>query len=299
MALLFLAGCSSSDLGGILGGGNSPQPANYELRGTVDYVDASGQFVALRDVSGLSSGSTARVYYDAQTTVSYQGQSYRPDALERGDQISARVDESGNRLLASSMTVLYDTSGGTVAGSSAIRGTVRSIDSSRRQIELARSGTLGDTLIVEYDTNTPVNFQNRQYRPEDLERGDEVDVRVQNLGSGRLLAESIDVIRTIGTGMGTATPSGSVIRGTVGYIDTSRRTIELQQATSTSRFTPGTSSNLIVQYDTNTSVEFQGRTYAVTSLDRGDVVDVYTRNVGGSSIVADRVLVVRDVNTLR
>ena len=32
---------------------------------------------------------------------------------------------------------------------------------------------------------------------------------------------------------------------------------------------------------------------------RGHVVDVHTRNLGGNSIVADRVVVVRDVNSLR
>ncbi|MHB0970025.1 MAG: DUF5666 domain-containing protein [Thermoanaerobaculia bacterium] len=302
IALVLLAGCASMDMGSILGGG-SPQATTSEIRGTVDYVDTSNQFVALRDVtttSGLASGTgtTTRVYYNTQTTVSYQNQTYRPDALERGDKIAARVEESDNRLLATSMTVTYNASGttGSSTTASTVSGTVRTVDSSRRQIELNRSGSLGDIIVVEYETSTPVTFQNRQYRPEELERGDEIDARVRNLGGGRLLAESIDVIRSVGTD---TTSSSSVIRGTVGYIDTSRRTIELKQTSGSLKFTPRGGSSRIVQYDANTVVEFEGRTYALTSLDPGDVVDVTVRDLGGNSYLAQRVVVVRDVNALR
>lgn len=302
IALVLLAGCASMDMGSILGGG-SPQATTSEIRGTVDYVDTSNQFVALRDVtttSGLASGTgtTTRVYYNTQTTVSYQNQTYRPDALERGDKIAATVEESDNRLLASSMTVTYNASGTTSSSTTAstVSGTVRTVDTSRRQIELNRSGTLGDTLVIEYEADTPVTYQNRQYRPEELERGDEIDVRVRNLGGGRLLAESIAVNSSVGTD---TTSTSSVIRGTVGKVDTSRRTIELQQTSGSLKFTPRGGSNRIVQYDANTVVEFGGRTYAPTSLDPGDVVDVTVRDLGGNSYLALRIVVVRDVNELR
>lgn len=299
IALVLLAGCASMDMGSILGGGSAQGTAS-EVRGTVDYVDTSNQFVALRDAttgSQLTSGTTSRVYYDTQTTVGYKGKTYRPDALERGDQITASVKESGNRLLATSMTVTYNASGttGSSTTASTVSGTVRTVDSSRRQIELNRSGSLGDIIVVEYEPSTPVTFQNRQYRPEELERGDEIDARVRNLGGGRLLAESIDVIRSVGTD----TTSSSVIRGTVGYIDTSRRTIELRQTSGSLKFTPRGGSSRIVQYDADTVVEFEGRTYALTSLDPGDVVDVTVRDLGGNSYLAQRVVVVRDVNALR
>src|SRR5262245_34051130 len=128
--LFFLAACSSGGLGDIYGGGNGNN--NYEIRGTVDYVDQNTQSVYLTNVSGyrsmLSSGNSVRVYYDNNTPVSYNGQNYRPADLERGDEVSVRVDESGNNLNAESMTVLRDVSSGSSStypsSSNNIRGTV-------------------------------------------------------------------------------------------------------------------------------------------------------------------------------
>jgi hypothetical protein len=84
-----------------------------------------------------------RVYFDENTTVGYQGQTYRVSDLERGDEVSVRVDESGNQLRAESMTVLRDVSGGSSSSypgsgvvDSTVRGTVRYVDTSRRTIEL-------------------------------------------------------------------------------------------------------------------------------------------------------------------
>ncbi|MEA2463576.1 MAG: hypothetical protein QOJ98_1323, partial [Acidobacteriota bacterium] len=117
LAVLFLTACGSSGIGDVLGGGGGTGAgsSNYELRGTVDYVDTSSQSVYLTNVSGYSnmlsnggSGSSVRVYYDNQTAVEYQGQSHRPADLERGDEVVVRVDESGNRLMASSIAVTHD-----------------------------------------------------------------------------------------------------------------------------------------------------------------------------------------------
>src|SRR5215210_172677 len=116
LALLFLAACGSSGgLGGILGGGSGAN--DYEIRGTVDYVDTSARVVYLNNVSGYSnmlsnggSNGSVRVYFDDNTTVGYQGQTYRVADLERGDEVAVQVGESGNQLHAESMTVLRDVS---------------------------------------------------------------------------------------------------------------------------------------------------------------------------------------------
>lgn len=311
LALLFLAACSSGGLGDIYGGG-SPNASNYEIRGTVDYVDTASRSIYLTNVTGYTSmlssggGDSVRVYFDDRTPVEYQGQTYRPQDLERGDQVAVRVDESGNQLHADSMTVIYN-AGGTGSGStfptygSSVRGTVRYVDASRRTIEVDRGS--GSPVIVEFDTNTPVYYSNETYRVTDLERGDEVDIRVRDLGSGRMIATDITVTRNVsggGTfGSGTGSSQLSTFRGTVRHVDTARRTIELESTTWISGFNTGAgsgmSSTMIVQYDANTGVDVQGRLHPVDGLERGDVVEVHARRLGSSSYMAERLVLVRDV----
>ena len=312
LALLFLAACSSSGgMGDIFGGGDSSNQ-NYDIRGTVDYVDPGTRSVYLRNVSGNNrsmisggSGDSVRVYYDERTPVSYQGQNYRPEDLERGDVVSVRVDESGNSLVAESMTVLQDVSGGSTSGStyptygSNIRGTVRYIDTSRRTIEVDRGN--GSLMTIDYDANTPVYYSNQTYRVSDLERGDEIDISVRDLGSGRYVAQQINVVRNVSSGTygGSTSSQAATIRGTVRYVDTSRRTIELESATWRSNFNTGTgtnSSRVTVSYDANTSVDVSGRLYPVSGLEVGDVIEVQVSNASSSMPFASRILLVRDVN---
>ena len=314
LALLFLAACGSSGMGDILGGGSN-QSNRYEIRGTVESVDLNSRSIYLTNVTGYTSmlsnggtsgGSTVRVYYDDQTSVDYQGRSYRPQDLERGDQVAARVDESGNSLLASSMTVVSDVSGGTNNGSypndtygTTVRGTVRNVDTSRRTIEVDRG--YGSSVIVEYDNATPVYFDGKTYRAADRERGDEIEIRTRDLGSGRLSAQDVTVTRNIsggtyGSGTGSST-SSSVVRGTVRYVDTSRRTIELESATWASGFNSGAGSGnrVVIQYDSNASVDVSGQLQPIAGLEQGDVIEVRVQNLGNGSLLADRIYLVRDV----
>lgn len=299
--LVLTAGCGSSDIGDILGGSTSS--SIREIQGVVDSVDLSSRSILLTNVrthsasladGGTGTGNTARIYFDNDTTVTYQGRTYRPEDLERGDEISARVDESGGRLIATSMNVLFDAAGTTTDRyASTLRGTVRHVDTSRRTIDIDR-GTYGNLTTVEYDSNTEVMFGGRTYRPADLERGDEIDIAFRDLGNGRLLAQDITVVRsTSGTSPGMAS---SELRGTVSYVNPNNRTIELSQASWAPQFTTGSGNTVVLHYDANTAVEFQGRTYAPTNLERGDVIDVQVRDMGAGSLLAQRIIVVRDVN---
>ncbi len=210
LAVLFLAACGSLD--DIYSPGSSRD--NYELRGTVESIDLNSRSIWLRDVSGyqsmLSSGrDTVRVYFDENTTVTYQGQTYRPGDLERGDQVSVRVEESGNTLNAESMTVLHDVSGGGSASSnlSTLRGTVRNVDTVRREIELestswisrfdSGSGSTGSRYIIRYDANAGVDVQGRIHPVSNLERGDVIEVQVQNTSGSTLFAERIYLVRDV------------------------------------------------------------------------------------------------------
>jgi len=308
LMLVLLAACGSSGIGDVLGGGGSNTGAsNYEIRGTVDSVDLNSRSIYLTNVSGYSNmlsnggGNSVRVYYDQNVAVSYQGQTYRPEDLERGDQVAVRVDENGNNsLVAESVTVLTDVSGGSNSGSgvygSTLHGTVRSVNTSRRTIEVDR-GYGSSTSIVEYGTSTPVYFNNQTYAPADLERGDEIDIRVDDLGSGRLAARDITVTRNVnGTyGSTSSSSSTSTIRGTVRYIDTARRTIELESASWIAGFNSGSGSTVTVQYDTNAGVDVSGRIQPITGLERGDVIEVQAaRNSSSSVLFAQRIYLVRD-----
>ena len=314
LSVLFLAACGSTG-GDIFGGGGNTNTQNYELRGTVDHVDANTRSIYLRNVSGYQSmlssggsGDTVRVYYDTQTAVQFQGQNYRPEDLERGDQVTIRVAEAtNNTLMADTVTVTHDVSGGTNTGGvfdpgvgSMLRGTVTYVDSSRRTIEVNR-GT-GSNVIVEYGTNTPVYFNGQTYRVADLERGDEIEVRVSNLGNNRFSASDITVLRSVSGGGTSGSTSMSTIRGTVSYVDTSRRTIELESANWISRFNTGTGSSsnrFVISYDNNVNVDVAGRLHPVSGLERGDVIEVQVENTSGSVLRATRIFLVRDVNDLR
>ena len=311
LALIMLGACSSGGgLGDILGGGSGSSATN-ELRGRVDFVDTNNRYVVLTNVSGYGNmlsntggGDTVRVYYDNQTSVEYQGQTYQVADLERGDEVAVRVDQSGNQLHARSMSVLYDSSSGsgtsTYPGNttaSSVRGTVRYVDASRRTIEIDRSGY--GTQTFEYDTNTYVTFSGRNYYPQDLERGDEVEIFLRDIGGGRFLANNITVLRSVsGTGSGSYGTSTATVRGTVRYVDTSRREIGLEQTSWITRFNTGsnTGSVSVIRYDANTNVEYNGQLYQPTNLERGDVIEVQVQNTGGTSFLANRITVVRDVN---
>jgi hypothetical protein len=309
-ALLILAACGTSGNSGIgdIFGGNSPSSRTYEIRGTVDSVDLSRSFIVLNNVNTSASlnpggGNSVRVYYNDRTRIDYQGRSYQPSDLERGDEVSVRVNDTDNQLVAESMAVTYNSrsgmassSSGTYGNSSLIHGTVRSIDTYRRTISVDRG--YGSNLSVEYNNNTRVSFNGRSYAPADLQPGDEIDIRTSDLGRGRVGANDITVTRTT-NGMGTSAPpysrSGSTIRGTVRSVDRTNRTIELENTNWSSSFQTNKNNRVVVRYDSNTGVDYGGQIYPVTNLERGDVVDVQIESDGTSSYFAQSILLVRNV----
>ncbi|HEX3579212.1 MAG TPA: hypothetical protein VHY33_11675 [Thermoanaerobaculia bacterium] len=232
VALLLMAACGTSgnSIGDIFGGGN-PNGSNaaYQIRGTVDSVDARSQSIYLTNVSGyngLNSGSSRslRVYYDNRTTLNYQGRSYRPDQLERGDEVSINVDQSGNQLIAQSMEVTYNTNGGMASGSngtygypsttypssssqwSTIRGTVRNVDTRNQTIELENTNWVSgfrtnnsnsNRFVVRYDPNASVDYNGQMYPLTNLERGDVVDVQLQDMGNSSYVAQRLVLVRNV------------------------------------------------------------------------------------------------------
>lgn len=100
-----------NDNGSMASGTYPPSTSStFDIRGSVSYIDTSAQRIDLTSayVSGLNSGAgqgSYSVYFSSQTPVYYQGKTYSPTALERGDQIDVRAYNSGGRYQADSITV--------------------------------------------------------------------------------------------------------------------------------------------------------------------------------------------------
>jgi hypothetical protein len=191
-----------------------------EVRGRVDEVDTRDEIVWVEtsDIyrSDLRNGNDDRlpIYYDDQTDVEYDGKTYEPTALEEGDRVVIDVDDTGTRLYARDIEVTYDVTSNDRDDDrsvdeddriSELRGTVRSVDQDRRVMELEdtswgfgsdRDRDDGDLVRVYYDSSTRVEYDGRSYRPENLERGDEVRVDVRRDGS-RYEADEIQVVENV------------------------------------------------------------------------------------------------------
>jgi hypothetical protein len=107
--LLLLAACGSGglgDLGGILGSPSPSTPSN--VSGTVNFVDTSAQRIDLNVsyVNNLrSSQGSSSIYYDNRTQVQWQGHTYSPADLERGDEVSVHGYSDNGRYVADQITV--------------------------------------------------------------------------------------------------------------------------------------------------------------------------------------------------
>jgi hypothetical protein len=320
-ALLLAAACgtSGSSVGDIFNGGNRA----YDITGTVDSVDINNHSILLTNVSGYNTnlaggstyGNTVRVYYDNRTTVAYQGRSFRPEDLERGDQVTVHVDDSGNQLMAQSMNVTYDARGGMASSSggtyptynsgSVLTGTVRSIDTNRQTITVDPG--YGSYVTVNYGTNTPVYFNGRTYAPRDLEIGDQISVRVNNGGTSSVGAQDITVTRSISGGNNNSnngtygTPSTgqfSTVRGTVRFVDTVNRTIQLDSTSWVNGFQTNTGGNtLLIHFDTNARVSVNGQLYPLSNLEAGDMIEVQLEQLGTGNYLAQRINLVRDIRS--
>jgi hypothetical protein len=93
MACLLLATGACSQLGSILGGvGGAGSPQASQVSGYIEGVDTRTQQVAIQ----TSGGQRVILLFDNQTSVVYQNQNYPVTALERGDQVTARVQSTSN-----------------------------------------------------------------------------------------------------------------------------------------------------------------------------------------------------------
>lgn len=107
-ALFVFAACSNvlQSVGDILGSTGSTQQS--DVRGVVTIVDTGNRRIDL-DVSYVNNLRDQRngssIYYDERTVVEYRGQQFRPEDLERGDEISATGANDSGTWVADRITV--------------------------------------------------------------------------------------------------------------------------------------------------------------------------------------------------
>jgi hypothetical protein len=200
VALLMLASCETAGMYG-------PYDSLRSVRGTVEAIDPDHNILILS--SPDRSYDTLRVYFDRNTEVNYQGRMYRPENLERGDEVEVNVRQAGRDLYADSMTVTYNSnandetpsmSSGSSANYSTIRGTVRNVNTYNRTIELAELDELdnrGSVITVQFDPSTRVDVEGQKLQISGLERGDVIEIQAQDLGNGSWLASSITLMRDV------------------------------------------------------------------------------------------------------
>ena len=116
-ALLLTAACGSStlgDLGSIFGSSSPSNPS--AVNGVVTGLDTNAQRIDLNvtyvnQLRPSSSQSTGSIYYDSNTRVVYQGNTYNVTDLERGDEVSVSGVNNNGRYVAQTITVTRNVRG--------------------------------------------------------------------------------------------------------------------------------------------------------------------------------------------
>lgn len=305
LAALALSACGS--LGGILGGPGSNTPSDSgqtnstraDLRGTVVDVDTAARRITL-DADSSESRTNLRpqrgehtVYYDERTVVEFGGETYRPESLERGDEVDVRFARQANRDLAERITVVRDVRAGGGVGydddPTVVRGTVGNVYDADRRIDVDSPYDDRRSTPVYYDDRTVVIFEGREHEPENLERGDEISVTGQRRDN-RFVADRITVERDVRAGSGGSYDDDrdSDVRGTVRSLSTRDRLIELDLAW-------GERGEERVYYDDRTVVDLDGRPLRPDRLLAGDEISVSgTRR--NNRFVADSIRVLREAS---
>ena len=159
-------------LGGIIPGGGSSQS---QVSGYVSGVDTRAQVIGLQQPNG----QPVNLLFDSQTKVVYNNQSYPVTSLDRGDQVTARIQNTNNGYYTDLVQVDQPVNG-SAGSSSSTSGTVQSVQGTVRQID-RQNGLF--TMDVSNGTRLTVSMP---YSPNRADL-----TKFQNLRSG-------DVVRIAG-----------------------------------------------------------------------------------------------------
>ena len=114
-------------------------------------------------------------------------------------------------------------SGGASPQGGQVSGTVQGVDTRNQQIVVQQQN--GQSLALQFDGQTQVTYQNRNYAVTNLERGDRVTARIQATNNGGYYTDLVQVDESVsgsgGTVYGSNGSSGNVqtLQGTVRQVD--------------------------------------------------------------------------------
>lgn len=125
---------------------------------------------------------------------------------------------SGTGGLGSILGSVLGGGGGANSANAQVSGTVRGIDSRNQQIAIQQQN--GQTVTIAYDQNTQVVYQNQNYQVANLENGDQVTLRIQQLQNGGYYTDMVQVDQSA-RGSGSVSSQGNTVslEGTVRGID--------------------------------------------------------------------------------
>ncbi len=165
-----IAACSQtgtlgSVLGSVLGAGAQ------EVTGVIAGVDTRGQQVNIQQ----SNGQTVAIAYDNATKVVYNNQNYPVTSLERGDQVTARLQSNGAQgYYTDLITVTQSVSAGNTGAASGnvqlLQGTVRQVDQTNGWFTMDVSGYGTITVRLPYNVSSSDRSRFQQLRPGDATR---------------------------------------------------------------------------------------------------------------------------------
>jgi len=152
-----------------------------QVSGYVQGVDTRSQHISLQS----STGQSMDIRYDDETKVVYNSQSYPVTSLDRGDQVTVRVQSTRSGYYTDFVQVDQAVQGSSGAASSSnvqtIQGTVRDVDTQNGLFSLDVGTGTRVTVSMPYSPNR-IDMK----RFQDLRQGDNVRIAGVYLNSSRV-----------------------------------------------------------------------------------------------------------------
>ena len=166
--LIFATACSQlGGLGSVLGGMGQPQSS--QVSGIVQGVDTRSQQIVIQ----ATNGQQVALLFDQQTQVTYQNRSFSVTNLERGDRITARIQQTQSggyytdlvqvdQSVQTSNGDVYPNSSGASGTVQSLQGTVRQIDRNNGvfSLDIGNYNTLTVSMPYNPSQNDVSRFQN-------------------------------------------------------------------------------------------------------------------------------------------
>jgi hypothetical protein len=150
-AVAGIAACSSmGNVGDILGSVLGQGGGGQEVAGTVQGVNTQSSYISLQQ----SNGQSVALQFDDQTRVVYQNHVYAVTALDPGDQVQARVQQTqGGGYYTDSVDVLQPASSARTSSGNlqSLQGTVTQLDRTNGTFTLDAGNAV--TIIVQMPYN--------------------------------------------------------------------------------------------------------------------------------------------------